>query len=269
MKFCLLIAASVTTLASVASAQLDIDFGQYGANVDLNGQPLSGSPNWTVSDAKTFIGYTYPVGGDYWGALGGYYDAPTNDVTTLSHPVNLTMSEPRRLFSEFFILSSEATDAITGLSFPNRDTFGFSFTSGAGSLLDLRFVPDTSPGNENLFNIFWGTNGSATTSSGWALYDDSTYNFNVDFAPDGADLNFVVTLSGTNTFSFNGTLPGQASQTWDTFDVVWELSNSGDAGSNAILLQGVSTVPEPSSAMGSLLAGMMGLSVATRRRRRA
>jgi hypothetical protein len=136
-------------------------------------------------------------------------------------------------------------------------------------VFDLRFIPDGS--DPDLMNIWWGSpaGGQALTFTNNALYDDSMYSLRIDFAVNGSDLDFFATLGGTNAISFNGTITGAAGLQWDSFDVVWDLTNAANGGSNAIVLQGLSGVPEPSSAMGSLLAGMMGLSVATRRRRRA
>jgi hypothetical protein len=261
MKFCLHFSAVIAALSSVASAQVNVNF-HLNPPYDPVGE-VAGQGGWTISDpSPTYLSYFQTVGSTNWGTLGGLYDTPADGSVTLSQAVASPFSD-RSLLTNFFIQSS----ANVNPGFPNRDTFGFSFQGSSGNIFDLRFVPD--PGDSDLMNIFWGSGGSATTNSGWSLFDDSLYSLQVDFAADGADLDFLVSLQGTNSFSFNGTLPGAGAAGWTSFDVVWELAQPGDGGSNAIVLQGFTGVPEPTSAMGSLLAGMMGVSVAARRRRRA
>jgi hypothetical protein len=268
MKVCSLFTGLSLLAASSASAQLDVNFNAnppYDPSLEVSGQG-----GWTINPGTpSDLSYFQQVGSENWGSLGGLYATPAGSNATLSKPVGVPFAGSGGLLTNFFIQSSANAPADPGDIVAGRDTFGFSFQGSSQSVFDLRFIPDgTDP---DLMNIWWGSpaGGQALTFTNNALFDDSMYSLRIDFAVNGADLDFFATLGGTNAISFNGTITGAAGLQWDSFDVVWDLTNAGNGGSNAIVLQGLSGVPEPSSAMGSLLAGMMGLSVATRRRRRA
>jgi hypothetical protein len=255
MKFSLFLAAVTLGWVGTASAQLDIDFGDPTV---YPGPNVAGSDGWTIDDATPGLSFLVDVGGDQWGALGGYYDVPTGSGAVLSHSVG-ALAKTSDLLTKFFIQSSDA--------YPGRDPFGFRFNGGTSGLFEIQFVPDGS--NFNLLNIFLGIGGATPTATGTALFYDTTYTLKVDFneTGSGGGLEMFGTIGGgASSFSISGSLPGEANATWTSFDVTWDAVDGGD---NYIALQGFSSVPEPGSAMASLLAGVMGLSVTMRRRRRA
>ena len=256
MKFSLFLAAASLGMAALASAQLDIDFGDTTV---YPGPEVAGSDGWTISDATDGLSFLTDVGGANWGSLGGYYNVPgAPGEVSLSHSVGAP-AKTSSLLTKFFIQSS--TD-----DFPGRDAFGFRFGGGTSGLFEFQFVPnDSTPG---LMDIFVGVGGGTPVASGSGLFDDTMYLLQVDFNEGGTgSLEMFATIGGgASSFTLSSFLPGQANATWTDFSVLWDSQTGGD---NFIALQGFSSVPEPGSAMASLLAGVMGVTVTMRRRRRA
>jgi hypothetical protein len=250
MKFSLFLTAASLGLASLVNAQLDIDFGDTGV---YPGPEVAGSDGWSISDATTGLSFLTDVGGANWGSLGGYYDVPVGPgEVSLSHAVGAP-AKTSSLITKFFIESS-------------RDSFGFRFGGGTSGLFEFQFVPNNStPG---LMDIFVGVGGGTPVASGSGLFDDTMYVLQVDFNEGGSgSLEMFATIGGSSSsFTLSGVLPGEANASWDTLEVLWDSQTGGD---NFIALQGFSSVPEPGSAMASLLAGVMGVTVTMRRRRRA
>lgn len=249
---------------SVASAQMDINFADGSK---YPGPEIAGSDGWVINNPLPGLSFLASVSGaGNWGALGGVYDVPvTTSEVILTHPVGAP-AKTSDLYTKFFI--RESTPA-----YPGRDAFGFRFGGGANGLFEIKFVPnDTDPLQPGLMDIFVGANGSAPAPTGSAIFDDATYVLAVDFNESGSgDLEMFATIGGgLNTYVFDGLLTGGGNATWDDFSIVW-YSNGLTSGDNYIATQflGVIPVPEPGSAMASLLTGMMGLSVIMRRRRRA
>lgn len=256
MKFSLFLAAASLGMAGFAKAQLDIDFGDTSV---YPGPEVAGSDGWTISDPTSGLSFLTDVGGANWGSLGGYYDVPLSPgEVSLSHAVGAP-AKTSSLLTKFFIQSSS-------VGFPGRDSFGFRFGGGASGLFEFQFVPNNStPG---LMDIFVGVGGSTPVASGSGLFDDTTYLLQVDFNQGGSgSLEMFATIGGgPSSFTLSAALPGEANATWTDFEVLWGAQTGGD---NFIALQGFSSVPEPGSAMASLLAGVMGMTVTMRRRRRA
>jgi len=256
MKFSLFLTAASLGLASLANAQLDIDFGDTAV---YPGPEVAGSDGWSISDATPGLTFLTDVGGANWGSLGGYYDVPVGPgEVSLSHAVGAP-AKTSSLITKFFIEPSS-------IAFPGRDSFGFRFLGGASGLFEFQFVPNNStPG---LMDIFVGVGGGTPVASGSGLFDDTMYVLQVDFNEGGSgSLEMFATIGGsTSSFTLSSFLPGEANATWDSFEVLWDSQTGGD---NFIALQGFSSVPEPGSAMASLLAGVMGVTVTMRRRRRA
>ena len=256
MKFSLFLAAASLGMAAVANAQLGIDFGDTAL---YPGPEVAGSDGWTISDATAGLSFLTDVGGSNWGSLGGYYDVPTvPGEVFLSHSVGAP-AKTSTLLTKFFIEPSSS-------SFPGRDSFGFRFGGGTSGLFEFQFVPNNStPG---LMDIFVGVGGATPVASGSGLFDNTMYLLQVDFNEGGSgSLEMFATIGGnSSSFTLSNFLPGQANATWTDFQVLWDSQTGGD---NFIALQGFSSVPEPGSAMASLLAGVMGLTVTMRRRRRA
>ena len=259
MKFSLFLAAASFGIMSLANAQLDINFGD---TVKYPGPEVAGSDGWTISSAIPNLSFLADVGGSNWGALGGYFDAPAAAADVfLTHAVGAP-AKTSSLLTKFFIQPST-------IDFPGRDAFGFRFGGGASGLFEFKFVPNNSdPLQPGLMDIFVGVGGGTPVPSGSALFDDTTYLLQVDFNEGGTgSLEMFATIGGgPSAYTLAAALPGAANVTWDDFSVVWYAQDRGD---NFIALQGFSSVPEPGSAMASLLAGVMGVTVTMRRRRRA
>jgi len=80
-------------------------------------------------------------------------------------------------------------------------------------------------------------------------------------AAAGNDVAFAATVGGS---AFNGIIPNAASSGIATFGAFWETSNPTNPGSNHMMFDNLSLVPEPSAA----LLGLLGASFALVRRRR-
>ena len=188
--------------------------------------------------------------------MGGYYDAPALSDVRLSHPVSLPLVQTS-LGADFAIVPST-------LSFPGRDSFGWSFYNGSGSnLLTITLEPDIS--NPVLFNVTWSTGAGGVSSTGLGVEYNGPYSFHVEFSNGGgADAAFTATLIGSNSVSFNGTLPGLANETMASFGENWR-KGTGAAGDNYMLIDNVFVVPEPSASL--VLAGALAMPLLVRRRK--
>lgn len=249
---------------SVVSAQMDINFGDISK---YPGPQVAGSDGWTINNPTLGLSFLANPGGPLWGALGGLIDVPaTTSEVILTHAVGAP-AKTSDLFTRFFVRPSTP-------AYPTRDAFGFRFGGGTNGLFEIKFVPNGVhiPTGRGLLDIYVGANGVLPTATGSAILDDTTYQLAVDFNEGGlGDLEMFATIGGgASTYTFDGVLGGGANASWDDFSVVW-YSQGSASGDNYLAMQflGAIPVPEPGSAMASLLTGLMGLTVTMRRRRRA
>jgi hypothetical protein len=109
----------------------------------------------------------------------------------------------------------------------------------------------------------WSSDFAAGNPNIGTLNEGQWSTLNVLFTPSGInDVAFSVKFQ--NVVFANGILAGAASQTLGTYGIVWTPLNAANEGSNILILDDLSLVPEPSSAM---LLGLAALGFVTRRKR--
>lgn len=258
MKFSLFLAAASAATLSLSSAQLTVDFSD--ATI-YPGPEIAGTDGWTISDPTQYLSFLASVGPKNWGALGAFYDVSSDSEVTLSRSVG-ALAKTSTFVTKFFIQPSTPT-------YPGRDAFGFRFGGGTNGLLDIKFVPnDSDLLNPGKMDIYVGADGATPTPTGSSILDNTTYSLTLDFNEGFfGDLEMFGRFGvGETSYSFTAVVPSGANATWDDFAVVWYPTV--DQPDNFIVFESFSAVPEPGSAMASLLAGVMGVAVTTRRRRR-
>ena len=223
---------------------------------------LAGQQSWSINDPTTTISYFSFWNGSWAGYLGGFYNAPTvagvNLSQTYSAPVVGTVFDV-----DFRIVGSSA-------SFPNRDSFGWTFKTGSGDLVRFAFEPTTV--NLDRLEIVWYDNLNVRHTilpTSQDLFLDGDYHLKVSFNASGADSAFTAILSGTNSVSWSGTLPGTVGATLASFGADYDVYGAvppSSAGDNFMVFDGVSlqSVPEPA---GAVLALSACLALVSRRRR--
>jgi hypothetical protein len=221
-----------------------------------NTQAVAGQNGWSINDSTADLSFFVTYNFTDAAAVGGYYDAPALPDVRLSHGVSLPLVQTS-LGADFAIVPST-------LSFPGRDTFGWSFYNGSGSnLLTIMLEPDTS--NPVLLNATWSTGAGGMSSTGLGVEYNGPYSFHVEFSnAGGGNAAFTATLVGANSVSWSGTLPGMANETLASFGENWR-KGTGAAGDNYMLMDNVFVVPEPSSIF--ILAGSVAVPLLARRRR--
>jgi hypothetical protein len=220
-----------------------------------NSQAVAGQNGWTINDATTDLSFFVTYNTTDAGAIGGYYTSPALGNVRLSHSLSLPLTQTS-LGADFAIVPST-------VAFPGRDTFGWSVYNGSGlNLLTLQFEPDSL--NQTLLNVTWSTGAGSATSTGWAVQYDGPYSLQIAFSSGpGSDAAFTATLSGSNTISFNGSLPGLANETVASIGQHF-VQKGAAAGDNYMLFDNIAVVPEPSTA--AMLLGFL-VPLAARRRR--
>lgn len=248
---------------------------------DLNGQ------NGWLSNSATIPPDSYPgaivalANGPVFGTRAGRigWAAPLNqDNVYVYHGTDTPLigGGVDAAFSSTFMVQN--SDSEYGPGAENRDTFGFRLEGDSNSnLFSFFLTPTTHPAQPELespayYELSWSTGVGAPTVVLYPLkaLASSNYTFSVDFfyAGDG-EVGFtagVGTYSGTPQ-TFSGTLGAGTSglsiknlgATWDTY------VDKDNPGSNLMVFDNVSLVPEPSSA----LLGLLGASFLFVRRRRA
>jgi len=220
----------------------------YNHSLDLAGQQ-----GWTINDNTLNLSSFAFWNGDWAAYLGGFYDAPAVVNVDLSHSYDLPMAGSS-FGVDFTIIGSSA-------SYPGRDSFGFSLKEGVADLMRVAFEPGA-PGR---LEVLWYDNlnvGHTLTPVSQDIFYSGSYVLTLKFNPSGADTAFVATLTGSNTFTWGGILPGTAGAYVSSFSADYDVEGV-EAGDNFMLFDGISIIPEPASAG---LAGL-GMLLLMRRRR--
>lgn len=222
---------------------------------------LAGQNGWGINDSTIDLSTFALWNGSYAGYIGGTYSAPAILNVDLTHsfdaPVGGTVFDV-----DFDIEASSASN-------PNRDSFGWSFKSGATDVLRLAFEP----GLPTRLEVAWYDNANVRhvlTPISQDIFYGGKYHLNVSFSTSGADALFSATLTGTNSFSWNGTLLGAGSSYLTAFGADFNVlgATGDDAGNNFMIFDGLSIinpVPEPSSAF---LGAAFAAGLLLRRKRR-
>jgi hypothetical protein len=240
-----------TVLPLVSIAFLGVCSGAgYSTNFNSgynNTLAVAGQDGWTINDSTPDLSFFVTYNLSDAAAVGGYYDNSALANVRLSHSLSLPLVQTS-LGADFAIVPST-------LAFPGRDTFGWSFQNASGTnLLSIQFEPDSV--DATLMNVTWSTGAGSSTSTPLGVQYDGPYHINVNFSSTGgANAGFTATLTGANSLSFSGALPGLGSETVASVGQHF-VRNAPAAGDNYMLFDNLAVVPEPS-------AGLMLLSALT------
>ena len=259
----------IAMVAGSAQATVYIDNFNSGYTIgDLNGQN-----GWVCSDPTADIGYVQAIGG-VWGSRSasiGYVSPIADNSVYLSHSASTPLigdGVDATFSAQFQVIDS---DSGYGDGSQARDTFGLRLQSTTGTNLFTFYLNPTSqvadPENQTEYNSFsWSTGTGAPTVAlaGRGAEELYAYTLTVHFfSAGGSDVGFNADVNGAG---FSGVIPGAAGQTIGSLGATWDTLNGAAApGSNFMVFDNVSLVPEPSVA----LLGVLGASFAFTRRRRA
>lgn len=268
-----LAAAGMASVASVASgAVFMFDFESYSV-ADLNGQD-----NWIVNDVTADTSAVLAMNNLTWGSSQagsiGFVAPVIQSSPYVSHVVDTPLvGSVNATFSVLFQVVD--SDSGWGAGAEARDEFGFRLEDGSGNNLFSFFLTpfdqDAAPENDTEYNLYsWSTGAGPINpvlrgpipepESSQELF---AYNLTVAFSPSGInDVAFDADVNGTH---FYGTLAGQSAASIKNLGAFWNpLNGPSDPGSNYLVFDGVTLVPEPSSA----LLALLGVSAGLLRRRR-
>jgi hypothetical protein len=251
-------------LVGVAQAAVLIDdFESYPKD---NSTSMNGLGTWTVSNGTSTGNGEIAITTDSTfdlstgAALIGGWDPDVASPTVLSSnglTVGMFGSVPALFAIDFGFYDS--TNA-------NRDDYSISLTStGGGNLLTIDLTPAANP---NTFNMSFSSDFFAGIAN-WGTLDalDTAGNpyFQLQFQTwaDGANMYYSLFDVNGGTIS-TGALTG-TSLSDEITDLEISVDTAGGAGDGFLIVDNVSLVPEPSSA----LLGLLGASFAFLRRRRA
>jgi len=266
--------------AAAYSSNFDSGLTRY---VDLAGQdnwdivgatPVSTQPDIT---GTSFLGASNMLGGPPYTSehiavqFGGNNLDPGNNTAYLFQPyvAPLVGNDTAYAHTEFKVAMNIADSQGTG-TLGNRDTFGFSIKdSSNNNLFSINFTPqEQAPGDPTDYtrvdNVTWSSGGThsgtiATQTEGsFTTLELTLWKTGVN------DVGFAINSVGSLITS--GTIAGLGSANIASFGAyVNTYSESFLAGSNVMVFDDISLVPEPSSA----LLGLVGASFFFVRRRRA
>ena len=253
------LAATCSLIGGTHAAVLVDNFESYNPlDSDMNGKGT-----WLVTNGAPAIPAEGPVAivdsytwdGSLRSATVGGVASTLGGITSLynnSFSVPLVSPTPQ---PTFFQIETAYTESNVG----NRNNFQFVLTASSGNLLTLNFAP----GGANQYIVSWSS-AFATGGVIGALTKNISTQFRLNTFASGVNVGYSLTNAGT--FVAGGILAG-ASQlaTINNFAVNWDSASNGGLGNNAITIDKISVVPEPSSA----LMGLLGASFALIRRRRA
>jgi len=193
---------------------------------------------------------------------------PVGPSVVLSHAYTGTVGATNLTFD--FIINDSATG-----SFQNRDIFGTSISNGSGgNLLSISFVPvsqSTDPDNDPYarWNLYYTLGTGATVPLNLSVYKNTQYYFNLGFNPNASNpalSDFLLSItSQTNTLHDGATgLSLAPSAATGNLNISWSKDSGAAFGSNSLVVDNLSVVPEPSS---TLLICLAGLGFVSRRKR--
>jgi len=262
-------------------------YGAYTTNFDdppwsaidgvSPGDDVNGIDNWTINDttdqfsqvAYSNINPSIPTNFSQVLNLGGSTDLdPIGSSVVLSHPSVGTVGATHLIF-DFVLFDSFDID-------PARNEFGVSMSNGGSNIFGISFVPDpldvgieNPSSDEARWNIYYQVGNAATVPLNLSVFELSQYRLDLSFNPNAGnpaltDFLLSITSAVPNSLS-DGALALSMSPTavTDALNVSWSESPSSSYGSNSILIDNLSLVPEPSS---TLLAGLAALGLLRRRR---
>ena len=244
------------------------DFNSY-ANL---GADVVGQDDWEINDTTDQFsaidewdpGNAPPSNAIFFGDASVVDNTPTVSKVVLSHDIAAANSSTTVSF-DFALI-----DSFTG-AFSNRDSFGMSLSSGGANVLSIAFVPefptpanpDNNSENSNLgakWTVFYTAGLGSAVQMGLSVFEGATYDFFLSISENvGNPLlsDFALTVTGSNPLTVGATgLDIDPAGATDSFGLFWEKNGSNDFGSNLILVDNLTVVPEPSSCLLLGLAGM-------------
>lgn len=216
---------------------------------------LAGQDGWAINDATGNLSAFSLWNGSYAGYLGGLYSSPSILNVDLTHSFSTPVAGT--VFDVDFDIEGSST------TYPNRDAFGWSFKSGPVDVLRVAFEP----GLPTRMEVAWYDSANVRhllTPVSQDIFYNGKYHLQVSFSSSGVDALFNATLTGANSFSWNGTLPGAGSSNFTAFGADFDVlgATGADAGDNFMLFDGLSianAIPEPASSFlgAALAAGLL------------
>ncbi len=285
----------VAGLSAFAAALLALGSAAYGQGYSTNfdnattfppGGSLSGNDGWDTNDP-----YNATDGkgqADYVGQLNGYTPAnnlndelaglggfqrnaatnldisPDRGLVYLYHPINATGAPAVNFDVDLAITTSSST-------FPNADTFGWTFQTATGNLFSVDFVPIKDSNGNAAEAVEYAVGTGALTNTGLQISPNTTSLYHLNVGVNVTGKSFGFTLTGSNTVSFNNISLANVASDFNVTDVAatWTLANAASAGSNELIFDNYAvTVPEPST-WAMLGVGVVLATVLVRRQRLA
>ena len=249
-------------LAQLAGAAVSINFNSAVVNPVPPASAANFAPQlaWTISDPR--VDLSFVLGVSSYGAagksvgLGGFYEDPTGASVRLSTAVSESLAS--KTFSVDLALINRF--AANPGSFLNEDDRFAIVLSDGTDLLRVSFSPTP---DENSRRV--AVNGTPLTPFGIVASDYNNpqwYTLGISFTPRGLDLDYSLTMAG-GSITNSGTLPNKSGATLSGLAVDFDRLGA-TAGSNFLLVDNFSVVPEPTVGITGLMAlGLIGL----RRRR--
>lgn len=272
----ILIAAGSTVPAYSTSYVSDFSSLSPGAALEnIDGWHQSAS-NYDSIYPRAFG--TQVGGGTPAAAVGGFYDTEPpagEDYFCAFHSLDLALLSPASFNVNFALVDSEGFEVDGIIYGSERNPFEITLRNAANAeLFSLIFDPvlgessDPTASPDDLWNVSWSSGGVKSLPIA-AIYEASMYGLNLQFNPNGSNVEFNLGLNGINSFSYSDTLNGMSSEQITRIEfgihaVTSEAVGSPQFGTNHIVFEGLSVVPEPSV---TLLTGGA-LFVMTMRRRR-
>lgn len=229
--YALLVILSFPSTFAVSAASYSTGF-DTGFDVQA---AVAGQQGWIIDDPTVDLSFFVRMNGSFAAALGGYYDVPVGNSVRLSHAVGIPFAG-----SSFRVNVAVISSTVL---YPGRDAVGFSLCNPSGArIFNLRLEPIAN--NPASLNVTWSTGTGTVVHTGWSVAYNAPYELNVKFSVAGADLAFTAAVAGTNSFSFSGSIPGLAGETWESVGADFEVRGA-DAGDNFMVFDDISALPPP------------------------
>lgn len=258
---------SVAAIASSSAALYTSDFNSFAAPPT----EIAGQDGWAINDPGNLgtLSFGVLLAGSQGLGIGGTYGETTTPSISLSHDFVESVGRVSARFDFSFEDSDEAFVA-------SRDTFGFSLNGSSGKLFEVSFVPVTQSPTPSTttgqWSAFYSVNGAPNIELANTDLDEAgAFTFDLTlggfFTPGNTTTtNFVLRLaSGGTVLTRTGSvaLDPQTATTGFAFNYA-ATDGVGFNGTNALLVDNLTVVPEPSSA---LLLALTSLGLVSRRRR--
>lgn len=243
----LLAASSVTSMATV------VTFDGYTAET-----PLTSYPGWSATESITtgkLIGWVEPVDGEMAGAIGGAYSEAANANFGVTY--DSSYYGPTINFSVDLLFAGSTFEA------PGRDSFGIKIEAGSNSSLSsvmtMVFFPtvDTGDGIAR-WEVGYSVGGGEVIYTQKTIREEPWYAF--DFSVTGSAYTFSF---GSEVFTGNIAGYNAANDGMGDISFTWTKAPTTPHGTNYMVFDNITVVPEPSVA---LLSGLATLVMLRRRR---